>query len=166
MGMRNYLIDGGSCTGKTTIATTLERRGHHVVHGDRVLAYQGDPQTGARVVPPPGDSAFISDHHIWDVDQVRSIIADQSREKTFFCGASRNRHAFIYLFDAVFVLAIDRPTLERRIATRVDEWGSEPAERALILALYDSGADQPAGIRIDATRPLDEIVDAILAQCR
>jgi len=38
MGIKNYLIEGGSGTGKTSGATELERRGYHVIHGDRVLA--------------------------------------------------------------------------------------------------------------------------------
>lgn len=46
MGVRNYLIDGGSGTGKTTVATELQRRGLHVIHGDRELAYHGDQETG------------------------------------------------------------------------------------------------------------------------
>ena len=121
MSLQNYLIGGGSGTGKTTVATELERRGYHVVHGDCVLAYQGDPKTGARVTPPPGDLDFLNDHHIWDVDQVKAVIADKSRERTFFCGGSRNWHKFIHLMDAVFLLEVDRETLARRIDARVNE---------------------------------------------
>lgn len=46
MGVRNYLIEGVSGAGKTSVPTELERRGYHVVHSDRVLAYAGDPETG------------------------------------------------------------------------------------------------------------------------
>jgi broad-specificity NMP kinase len=46
MAVRTYLIEGVSGTGKTSVATELERRGCHVVHGDRELAYKGDPKTG------------------------------------------------------------------------------------------------------------------------
>ena len=167
MAIQNYLIEGSSGAGKTTVATELERRGYHVVHGDRVLAYQGDPETGARVTPPAGDLDFINDHHIWDLDQVLAIIADQTRDKTFFCGGSRNWHKFIHRMDAVFLLELDRETLERRIDTRVNEWGSEPAERAMIMTLYETNKNLPRdGIRIDATRPLAEVVDTILAHCR
>lgn len=167
MAIQNYLIEGGSGTGKTTVATELERRGYHVVHGDRVLAYQGDPETGARVTSPPGDLDFLNDHHIWDLEQVLAVIADKSRDKTFFCGGSRNWRKFIHLMDAVFLLEVDRETLERRIDTRVNEWGSEPAERAMVMALHESRKNLPRdGIRIDATRPLAEVVDAILAHCR
>ncbi len=42
VGRKNYLIEGLSGTGKTSVAEELQRRGHHVVHGDRELAYQGD----------------------------------------------------------------------------------------------------------------------------
>jgi hypothetical protein len=167
MGIRNYLIEGSSGAGKTTIATELERRGYHVVHGDRVLAYQGDPETGARLTPPPGDLQFISDHHIWDLGKVLAILADPHHPMTFFCGGSRNWHKFIHRMDAVFLLELDRQTLERRIDTRVDEWGSEPAERAIVMALHETRKYQPeTGIRIDATRPLAEVVDTILAHCR
>ena len=46
MGIRNYLIEGVSGTGKTTVAEELQRRGYHVIHGDRQFAYYGDPETG------------------------------------------------------------------------------------------------------------------------
>jgi len=46
MGVRNYLIEGVSGTGKTAVAEEIQRRGYHVIHGDRELAYHGDPETG------------------------------------------------------------------------------------------------------------------------
>ena len=42
MGKRNYLIDGVSGTGKTSVCNELQRRGYHAIHGDRELAYLGD----------------------------------------------------------------------------------------------------------------------------
>jgi broad-specificity NMP kinase len=45
MGVRNYLIEGVSGTGKSAVCKELQRRGHHAIHGDRDLAYQGDPLT-------------------------------------------------------------------------------------------------------------------------
>ncbi len=44
MGARNYLIEGVSCSGKTTVCDELLRRGFQAIHGDRQLAYQGDPK--------------------------------------------------------------------------------------------------------------------------
>jgi broad-specificity NMP kinase len=171
MGIRNILIEGGSGTGKTTVATELERRGYQAVHGDRVLAYQGDPVTGERLLPAMAarhadDPDFISRHHIWDVEKVRALVADHTFPVTFFCGGSRNFSQFIHLFDAVFVLDVDLETLNRRLDGRPDEWGSKPAERALILRQHASREGIPPGaISIDATRPISDVVDDILTRC-
>lgn len=158
VGVRNYLVEGVSCAGKTTVATELERRGHHVVHGDRVLAYRGDPVTGEPL------SGHAHEHHVWDVDRVREIVADHTEPATYFCGGSRNFARFIDLFDEVFVLEVDRETLLERLAARpADEWGAEPEETALVLRLHATREDIPAnGVPIDSTRPLADVVDEIL----
>ncbi|BFT72605.1 hypothetical protein [Paenibacillus sp. P36] len=65
MGIRNYLIEGVSGTGKTSVCNELQRRGYQPIHGDRELAYQGDPETGART------DGVTHEHHIWHVDKVR-----------------------------------------------------------------------------------------------
>ncbi len=169
MGVRNYLIEGVSGSGKTSVATELERRGYHVVHGDRVLAYRGDPETGAPMeAPADADLAWLQGHHIWNIHKVRAVIADKSRLMTFFCGGSRNWHHFIDLFDKVFVFDVDRETLERRLIDRPeDEFGGKPDERAFVLRLRDTEEDIPRhGIRINANAPLSAVVDAILVQCR
>lgn len=157
MGRRNYLVEGVSGTGKTTVAEELERRGHQVVHGDRVLAYQGDPVTG---VPLPGRE---HGHHVWPVEQVRALAGDRTAPATFFCGGSRNHARFLDVFDAVFVLEVDLPTLERRLRGRADdEFGGRPEELELVRRVHGTGEDTPAGIVVDATRPVAAVVDEIL----
>jgi hypothetical protein len=104
---------------------------------------------------------------IWLVDKVKSLIADQHNAKSFFCGGSRNRHHFIDLFDAVFVLDVDLDTLKRRLAGRPeDEFGGKPAELALVVQLHATKEDIPnCGTVIDATAPVERVVDAILEKC-
>lgn len=159
MGQRNYLVEGVSATGKTTVCDELVRRGYQAIHGDRELAYQGDPETG---LPIDDDPSHL--HHLWDVERVRSLVADRAEPITFLCGGSRNFHRFLHLFDEVFVLEIDRTTLERRLDVRpADEFGAAPSERELILRLHRTREDVPADATpIDATRPLKMVVDDLL----
>jgi hypothetical protein len=162
MGRRNYLVEGLSGTGKTSVCDELQRRGYHAVHGDRELAYSGDPATGK---PIQGGG---HEHHIWDVDRVRALVADQHEAATFFCGGSRNFSTFLELFDGVFVLEVDLATLNRRLDARPDdEWGGgEPTERARIVRWHQNREDVPRdGIRIDATAPVEDVVDEILRRC-
>ena len=160
MGARNYLVEGVSGTGKTSVCQELTRRGYHAINGDRDHSYQGDPETGE-----PRQSAGHR-HHIWDLVRLRALVADQREPVTFFCGGSRNSSTFIDLFDAVFVLEVDLETLHQRLDQRSpDEWGSKPSERALIVRLHRTKADVPrTGLVIDAMPPLTDVVDEILRQ--
>lgn len=166
MGIKNYLIEGSSGTGKTSVATELERRGYHVIHGDRVLAYVGDPETGQALAGPPKGADRIAwgyAHWIWPADKVRTIAADTTHPATFFCGGSRNFQKFLHLFDKVFVLDIDAETLNRRLDGRPNEPGFEPAERALVLHYHHTREHLPAGITIDTANTVARVVDDILA---
>jgi len=158
MGLKNILIEGVSGTGKTSVCTELQRRGYQAIHGDRELAYQGNPETG---IPTDG---LTHEHHIWNVDKVKELIANQDHPITFFCGGSRNFSKFISLFDRVFILEIDLQTLHQRLDERpADEWGAKPQERELITRLHQTREDIPkTGIIIDATAPLSKVVDRIL----
>ncbi len=161
MGLKNYLIEGVSCAGKTTVCNELQRRGYQSIHGDRELAYWGDLKTGE----PAGGSADKNRMWIWDVAKVRALIADHTHAATFFCGGSRNSGRFIDLFDQVFVLEIDLDTLNQRLAARpAHAWGGTASEGEAFARLQHAtrkGFPSNA-IIIDATAPIANVVDAIL----
>ncbi|GAK73499.1 hypothetical protein RRU01S_44_00180 [Agrobacterium rubi TR3 = NBRC 13261] len=170
MAIKNYLIEGVSGAGKTSVAMELQRRGYHVLHGDRELAYKGDPITGEPIdlsvfKNNSLDLAFGHRHHIWDVGKVERAIEDKSHSTAFFCGGSRNFSRFIHLFSAVFVLDIDGETLRKRLRVRPeDEFGGKPEEQEFVLQLLASKKDIPHNaIVIDATVPLSDVVDDILS---
>ena len=176
MGIRNYLIEGVSGTGKTTVAEELQRRGYHVLHGDRELKYRGDPKSGEPLSEPAHKSemdkaVWRQEHLLWDIDKVKSVIADHSIPISFFCGGSRNFHRFIDLLDGVFILEVDDlDTLYRRFDERVardpTDWGGKPEERELVERLHRTKEDLPkGGVVIDATAPIERVVDEILEKC-
>jgi hypothetical protein len=76
----------------------LWRRGYHAINGDSELSYQGDPKTGEPL------EGFAHEHHIWDVNEVRSLVTARILRASFFCGGSRNFSQFIDLFDQVLFL--------------------------------------------------------------
>jgi adenylate kinase family enzyme len=171
MGRRNYLISGVSGSGKTAVCTELQRRGYQAIHGDRELALQGDPDTG---IPSDGpkhehSATFISEHHIWDVEKVKALVANQEEPVTFFCGGSKNSSKYLALFDGVFALEVDLDTSLRRIAERVardpTDWGATPEERDITVRMYHEQEALPQNATIiDATAPLARVVDEILRQ--
>jgi len=167
MGKRNYLIEGVSGTGKTSVCHELVRRGYAAINGDRDLRQHTDPTAGE--MPIASSSPEIKHaSNLWDVEKVRRLAANQDDEVTFFCGGSRNFKDFIDLFDEVFILDVDVDTLNKRLDNRPDEdWGKSKSERELILRLHASKEDLPkGGIIIDATQPLVSVVDEILRHVR
>ena len=103
MAKRNYLIEGVSGAGKSSVCMELRRLGYQAIDGDNELAYQGDPETGAPV-SSVGAGVPAHETHIWDVNKVKQIINNKNTEVAFFCGGSRNFSKFIDLFDGVFIL--------------------------------------------------------------
>lgn len=172
MGRHNILIDGVSCSGKTTVCHALQQRGFHALNGDRDLAMQGDPTSGLRTRMPSdltsrAKAEWQHAHHIWDVQRLRDMIADHSKPRSFFCGGARNAARFIKAFDAVILLQIDRDTLIERLSKRPDgEFGSAPAERDLILILHATERDMPKNAtRVDACQSIAGVIEDILDIC-
>jgi broad-specificity NMP kinase len=163
MGKRNYLIDGVSGVGKTSVCHELRRRGYTAFNGDRDLRRGTNPATGDPLMSYPSAEIRHANNH-WDVEKVRQLAADQTDEAAFFCGGSRNFNEFIDVFDKVFILDLDAETLNQRLDNRADDdWGKSKDERELILRLHATKEDLPRdGIVIDATQPLVKVVDEIL----
>jgi broad-specificity NMP kinase len=163
MGKRNYLVEGVSGTGKTSVCHELRRRGYSALNGDRDLRQHTDPTTGERLITFSAPEIRHASN-LWDVEKVRRLATNQDDDVTFFCGGSRNFKEFIDVFDKVFVLDVDVDTLNQRLDNRPDDdWGKSQSERELILRLHATKEDIPSnGIVIDATQPLPNVVDEIL----
>jgi len=157
MAKRNYLVEGLSGTGKSSVHEELVRRGYNAISTDRAWAYHADPHTGL-----PG-VVRSHDNWMWDQQKAASALESPEPEVLFVCGSSRNRDHFLPYFTKVFNLRIDDDTMRRRLEERTDaDWalGLEAVE--LMLELNRS-EERPAGaIDIDATQPLDRVVDDLL----
>jgi hypothetical protein len=157
MAKRNYLVEGLSGAGKSSVYEELIRRGYKAISADRAWAYHADPDTGL-----PGGPIR---HHtfMWDQQKAVSELESPEPEVLFVCGSSRNRDRFLPYFTKIFNLRIDDDTMRRRLQARTDDdWplGQEGVELMLTLNRSD---EKPAGaIDVDDTQPLHQVVDELL----
>jgi hypothetical protein len=157
MAKRNYLVEGLSGAGKSSVYEELIRRGYKAISTDRAWKYYADPDTGLRGGPRH------SDNSMWDEQRAVGELESPEPEVLFVCGSSRNRDRFLPYFTKIFNLRIDDDTMRRRIQERTNnDFGKQPEELELMLRLNRSD-EKPAGaIDVDATQPLHHVVDELL----
>ncbi|MGH3290246.1 MAG: hypothetical protein ACRDP7_00390 [Trebonia sp.] len=168
-------IAGCSGAGKSTVAAMLARRGLVSIDADEdpLLARFVD-SAGAVVTEEPTapDLAWLARHGWdWDPGRLDELIRAAAPATLYVCGGADNQQEVADRFTQVFSLEIDEPTMLARLDARPDyhDWGrigdTREYLRRKLPALQDrlraSGA-----IPIDARRPLDQVVEAILARSR
>lgn len=166
MARRNYLVEGLSGVGKTSVYEELIRRGYRAISTDSAWAYHADPDTGL----PGGPIQY--DNWVWDRQKAVSELESPEPEVLFVCGSSRNRDHFAPYFTKIFNLRIDDATMRRRLLRRTpDDWElgpDESYEELLGMAIelmveLNRNDEKPAGaIDVDATQPLSQVVDELL----
>ena len=153
MANRNYLVEGLSGAGKSSVYEELIRRGYKAISTDRAWKYR----------------PIHSEDSMWDEQKAVSELESPEPDVLFVCGSSRNRDRFLPYFTKIFNLRIDDDTMRRRLQERTDDdWplGQEGVELMLTLNRSD---EKPAGaIDVDASQPVHQVVDALLrlANCR
>ena len=158
--MSNYLIEGVSGTGKTTVCHELQKRGYKALEADEVFGFYGDPKTGL----PTEHKHYLN--WIWD----NKRFDEELKGKTgtiFVCGGAMNQSKFMHYFKKVFTLLIDDDTLRNRLLNRTNnDFGKNPKDLAKQLE-WNKGAieysKQRGTILIDATKPVNTVVDEILS---
>ncbi len=158
MAKRNFLVEGLSGAGKSSVYEELIARGYNAISTDRAWKYRADPDTG-----------LAGDNWMWDRQKALSELESPKSDVLFVCGSSRNRDCFLPYFTKVFNLRIDDDTMRRRLQERTNnDFGKQPEELERTLRL-NRRDEKPAGaIDVDATQPLEQVVDELLrlANCR
>ena len=157
MAKRNYLVEGLSGTGKSSVYEELIRRGYMAISTDRAWSYSADPDTGL-----PG-GPIGHDTWMWDQPRAVSELERPEPDVLFVCGSSRNRDHFLPHFTKIFNLRIDDDTMRRRLEGRTeDDWPLGPEGVELMLELNQSDEGPAGAIDVDATHPLNQVVDELL----
>ena len=165
-------VTGISGAGKSAVCGELRRRGYEAHDTDEeenavwVNRETGEVTAvaGAEQRSRPG---WLNDQE-WRVvpSKVDALAGRADGRLVFLCGSAANDREVWHLFARVIYLAIDEPTLRDRLASRTsNDFGRQPTELEAILSWHKVAEDdylRLGATAVDATLPLQEVVDKVL----
>lgn len=154
--MAVVLVTGMSGTGKSVALLELAQRGYRVIDTDDGGWIEDVPIAAGAAWEP-----------LWREDRIDALLHERTDGTLFIAGCVANQGKFYSLFDAVVLLSAPTEVILERVATReTNDFGKDPAEREQIL--HDLLTTEPllragATAEIDTRKPLDEVVDDLVA---
>ena len=143
-------MTGMSGTGKSSALAELGRRSFRVVDTDS-----------------PTWSEWAQDEWLWREDRMAELLAAEDVRPLFVSGCMSNQGKFYDRFDAVVLLSAPAEVILDRIEHRTtNDYGKTPAERELVLhhlASVEPRLRATCTHELDASRPLEDVVDALIA---
>ncbi len=154
--MTKVLVTGMSGTGKSTALVDLARRGFAVV--------ETDSTAWSEWIPPTDDA---EGEWLWREDRIGELLASEHERTLYVQGCVANQGKFYDRFDAVVLLSAPVEVILDRVDNRTtNDYGKGSGERDLILfhlASVEPLLRATCTHEIDASRPLDDVVDALIA---
>jgi len=141
-----------SGTGKSTALDELGRRGFRVVDTDS-----------------PAWSEWIpaANEWLWREDRIAELLTAKEDDVLYVSGCMSNQGKSYDRFDAVVLLSAPFETILERVANRTtNDYGKRPWELDLIrfhLETVEPLLRATCTHELDASRPLDDVVDALVA---
>jgi dephospho-CoA kinase len=152
--MSKILITGMSGTGKSSVLLELARRGHQIV--------DTDSDEWCEWITADGEPDWI-----WRDDKITALLTSHSSGMLFVAGCKSNQGKFYPLFDAVVLLSAPSEIILNRVLTRdTNHYGKKPLERQKILEhleFVEPLLRATANVEIDASKPLLEVADELVA---
>jgi hypothetical protein len=169
------LVTGISGSGKSAVRVELQQRGHdaHDMDLDGNAAWvhraSGALASLSDVADPSIRSSPWLEEHEWRLvpSRVEELARRAADHTAFLCGLASNQDDVSYLFSRVICLAVDEETLRTRLASRTgNDFGKSEHELAAVLVWREpvqDGYRRSGAVMVDATLPLAEVVDAVVA---
>ena len=150
--MASVLVTGMSGTGKSTALAELGRLGFRVVDTDSPVWSEWIPAAG---------------EWLWREDRIAELLATEEDDVLYVSGCMSNQWKFYDRFEAVVLLSAPLEVILERVASRTtNDYGKGPGELDLIrfhLETVEPLLRATCTHELDASRPLDDVVDALVA---
>jgi broad-specificity NMP kinase len=163
-------VTGVSGAGKSAVAESLREGGWEAHDTDEDgMCVWCERATGRPVDQNQrGDSAEWLDRHDWNIfrSRVEELARRAGDRRVFLCGSPSNYEDVWDLFSTVVCLVVDDETLRTRLAGRTtNDFGKAPHELERVLEWNKDNGEhfrQLGAQIVDASRPLDEVVEEVL----
>jgi hypothetical protein len=104
---------------------------------------------------------------LWREDRIAELLTSEDEDTIYVSGCMSNQGKFYDRFDAIVLLSAPAEVILERVESRTtNDYGKGLGERDLILFHLDSVEPMLRATcthEIDASRPVEEIVDALIA---
>ena len=167
------LVTGTSGSGKSAVCAVLRERGYEAhdmdLDGNAAWVERESGQHWPADVRPDTDAPDWFARYEWRAVPARiSALAERARDRpVFLCGMTTNGREVWHLYGRVVYLSIDEATVRHRIASRTTNDFGKTANELDAILLWHRAAQQlhrdAGATMVDATLPLDHVVDAVLA---
>ena len=161
-------ITGAPGVGKSTVHRTLLGRGYESYDVDDGFAHTYNLQTGKPVsINKLLHTRAWHENNEWrmSLERVKQLAEQIKDRKAFLCGVARNDADVLGMFSHIVVLNVDEEILRKRLSSRKVRFGTAQEEQELAIEWRRAaqGRYREHGAQvIDASRPVNEVVDDIL----
>lgn len=165
-----YLITGVAGTGKSTAAKELRRRGYAAYDTEEGFSYYIDKTTGQRCAYPaqPSPEWYENHERVFDEKVLLNLFKKHKDEPLFISSITANQSKFYPDFDKIFLLTAADDLITHRLGTRTNNYfGRHPLDLQRVIGRHQQFDDELKAIgavQIDASQPIDKMVDQILEQ--
>lgn len=164
-----YLITSFPGCGKSTVANELKKLRYNAISTDEVPGASRfvDQITNEPVELPKNASPEwkLKHYWAWNPEKIKQLLSPEG--DLFICGLSNTQSEFYHLFDKIFVLTIDEPTMVNRLANRnTNDFGKHPKELLRLKKIRNQVQsdllNSGKSIAIDSSQNLPSVIREIL----
>jgi broad-specificity NMP kinase len=164
-----YLITGVAGTGKSTIAKELRKRGYAAYDTEEGFSYYIEKDTGERCAYPSTPSQEWYDKHerVFDEKVLMNLFKKHQDEPLFIASITANQAKYYPQFDKIFLLNASDDIITHRLGTRTGNYfGRHPLDLQRVIGRHQQFDDELkalGAVEIDTTKPIEAVVEQILA---